>query len=382
MRLFLTLTLLCLAPLFSKLTAECHCTPESHCGCLFGYPCTCDNENNSPNFVQPAGCYCTPEDNCGCLNGEPCTCVAEGCFYDFYDDSEYYDYYCDDECDRYVTPSFYPEDESCYWPCYRTGGWMPERCPLFRPFIADPRQLAYSVGWRFNDQALTKDVIDVSYFDSFPFYGWCNAWLCGDKLQIDLDGCLWAVFDPITYSSPLINADYYVGIHVNYAYQHWSTRLRIFHISSHVGDEFLLNHPHFDRRNPSAEYLDYAVSYQWDEGIRLYGLLGWVLEQDHSFCTGRFYAEGGIEARIVSLGKLDTYNKLYTVPFLATHFRYRKDFKLHLDSTYALGIEIGKTNCLCQRLRLYIEYHDGYSVEGQWSCTPTNYLSLRASYGF
>ena len=44
--------------------------------------------------------------------------------------------------------------------------------------------------------------------------------------------------------------------------------------------------------------------------------------------------------------------------------------------------EIGKTCGLCRRLRLYLEYHDGYSVEGQWSCRATNYLSVKMQYGF
>jgi hypothetical protein len=288
---------------------------------------------------------------------------------------------CDKE-ERYALPRFVVDDGRYNWTCKTTGTWMPERPPLFRPFIADPREPTYSIGWRFNDNALTKNVIDVSYWDTFPIYGWCNFWYWGDKLQIDLEGCLWAVFDPCTFSSPLMNADYYVGIPITYAYGPWSSRLRIFHISSHIGDEFLLNNPGFDRRNPSAEYVDWFVAYQYSDDIRFYGGLGWVVQQDDSYQCGRFYAEGGVEARICSLGYYDRWNKIYGVPFLAIHLRHKQDFKRHVDATYALGYEFGRTVGLERRLRFYVEYHDGYSVEGQWSCKPTNYLSVRAQYGF
>lgn len=315
---------------------------------------------------------------------QPSSCVeANGCDgYAGYSDCD--SFVVDPGCyeRRYYRPSFMPADDRWKWSCCTTGGWMPERPPLFRPFIADPREITYSAGWRFNDRALAKNVIDVSYCDSFPLYGWCNYLYCGDKLQVDLEGCLWAVFDPCTFTTPLLNADYYVGVPITYAYGLWSYRLRFYHISSHVGDEFLLAHPKFDRRNPSAEYLEAAVSYQHSNDLRLYADVGWVIQQDESFHIGSFYAEAGTEVRLCSIGCYDSWNAIYAVPFFAMHLRLQRRFERHFDATYALGYEVGKQCGLERRFRISLEYHDGYSVEGQWSCHPTNYLSLRAQYGF
>lgn len=397
-------------PLHScEIPSGCHCTPENHCGCIDGGECTCGpSEATQPDeAAQPDVGYVGYDDNVYAYadgygddgdvgyeyNADSDCCYPYDYSYLGYGYGSPYGFclgygygYCGccccDECDRYCWPTFMPCPEPDCWPCCMTGAWMPERPPLFRPFIADPRELTYSAGWRFNDNAFTKNVIDVSYFDTFPIYGWCNVFYCGDKLQADLDGCLWAVFDPCTFSSPLMNADYYCGLHMSYLYRQWSYRARVFHISSHVGDEFLLNHPHFVRHNPSAEYVDFFASYQHSNELRVYGGLGWVIEQDESFCTGRFYAEAGMETRICSLGWLDRCERMYGVPFFAFHFRYRSDFKRHVDMTYALGYEVGKLCGLEHRLRVYMEYHDGYSVEGQWSCTPTNYFSIRAQYGF
>lgn len=262
------------------------------------------------------------------------------------------------------------------------GEWFVEAPPLMRPFIADPRQVTYSAGWRFNDQVLVKNVIPVSFGDSIFLYRWHNVWPWCGELQIELEGAVWAVFDPLHDSSPLINADYYVGVPITYAIDNWQFRLRGYHISSHIGDEFLLNHPFFFRRNPSAEYLDFFVSHDLTNGIRIYGGLGVIMHQDESFRCHRFYADLGGEVRVWGLGFYDECQHLYGVPIFAVYMRHKGDFERHIDMTYALGYELGKTVCLERRVRAYLEYHDGYSVEGQFSKFPTNYFAIRLTYGF
>jgi hypothetical protein len=261
-----------------------------------------------------------------------------------------------------------------------SGVWLPEDPVLFRPFIADPRQITYSVGWRFYDQVFTSNVIDVSFGDSIPIYRWCNVW--GGQLQIELEGAVWAIFDPLHDSSPLINADYYVGFPLTYARDRWSFRLRGYHVSSHIGDEFLLNHPDFDRRNASAEFVDFFASYELTDEIRVYAGLGYIVQQDDEFKCSRFFCAGGSELRLCSLGYTVQQQMIYGLPFLGMHFRYTHDFKKHIDATYVLGWEWGKLCGLRRKVRMFMEYHDGYSAEGQFCKLPTNYFALRMSYGF
>jgi Protein of unknown function (DUF1207) len=288
---------------------------------------------------------------------------------------------CENVC---VVDSFPESDVEHAYRCGYEGVWLPEDPPLFRPFIADPRQVCYSIGWRFNDQALVQNVIDVSYGDTLPVYQWWDVWPWNGRMQVDIEGALWAVFSPLQESAPLINADYYVAIPITYAIQDWQFRLRVFHISSHIGDEFLINHlgRGFNRLNPSAEYLDFFVSNDFTEDIRLYGGLGYVMHYDETFPIGRFYAEWGLELRLRALQFVDNCKRIYGVPILGMDFQWRRDYKRHLNSTYVLGYEFGKLSGLQRRLRFFIEYHDGYSVEGQFCRYASNYLSIRASYGF
>jgi hypothetical protein len=262
------------------------------------------------------------------------------------------------------------------------GIWLPEVPPLFRPFIADPRQVTYSVGWRWNDSVFEKNVIPVSFGDILPIFRWCDIWYFRGDLELGIEGAVWAIFDPLHESSPLIDADYYVGFPISYSFGSWAFRLRGYHISTHIGDEFLLNHPNFNRKNPSIEVFDFFISKQLTKDIRLYCGIGWLARQDDSFRVGEFYYQGGFELRFFELGYRDYCNRLYGVPFLAMDVYYQTHFKHHINSTFALGYEWGKVSGLRRKFRIFLEYHDGYSIEGQFARRPTHYVSVRGTYGF
>ena len=262
------------------------------------------------------------------------------------------------------------------------GIWLPEVPPLMRPFIADPHQVTYAVGWRWHDKVLGNNLIPVSFGDILPIFRWCDVWPWRGDLQLEIEGDVWAIFSPLHESSPLIDADYYVGFPLTYAFGNWAFRLRGYHISTHIGDEFLLDHPHFNRRNPSIEAFDFFVTYQFLKDLRLYGGTGWVACQDDSYRVGPFYLQCGAELRLFELGYRDYCNRLYGVPFIAMDFYYQSHFKHHINSSYAVGYEWGKVSGLRRRLRFCLQYHDGYAIEGQFSKYPTHYLSVRATYGF
>jgi hypothetical protein len=251
-----------------------------------------------------------------------------------------------------------------------------------RPFLADPRQVNYSAGWRFDDQVLVKNVIPVSYGAAIPIYRLNNVWPWCGYLQFELEGAVWAVFDPLHDSSPLMNADYYIAIPITYVIPNWQFRLRAYHISSHIGDEFLLNHPHFVRLNPSAEYVDFFISHNLTREIRVYAGVGAVVAWDESYPMKSFYAEAGGEVHMYGLGFEDRCGDIYGDPYFALYLRHRGEYHNHVDITYSLGYEFGKLSHREPLLRFSMDYHDGYSLEGQFSKFPTNYFALRLSYGY
>lgn len=310
-----------------------------------------------------------PDPTASCLNVEEYSSACLDNCVDVYDDYNWY-----------VTA---PETDYEFAREHNLWGiWFPEGPPAFRPFIADPRQVTLGVGWRFDDEVLGKNLIPVSYGDTFPIFRWIDIWPLRGDLQFEIEGALWAIFDPLHESSPLIDADYYVGFPLTYLFGDWALRLRGYHISTHIGDEYLLDHPHFDRRNPSIEAFDFYFSNQFSKDIRLYGGIGYFACQDESFRVGPFYCQAGAEVRFFQLGYRDYCNRLFGVPFFAMDFYYQTYFKHHVNSNFAIGYEWGKVSGLRRKFRIFLEYHDGYSTEGQFCIFPDRYLCIRGTYGF
>lgn len=334
---------------------------------------SCDvNQEKSSSVKCPCGCNCDSNCNCGCIHTGKCLCEHK-------------------EKKEEVSCAYSQPERECAYAhaCGHDGIWFPETCVLFRPFIADPRAVEYSIGWRNEDRVFDNNLIDVSFGDIWGIYQWCHVGPWNGQMRIELEGAVWALFAPLKDTSPMINSDWYVGIPLTYAFENWSFRLRAFHISSHIGDEFLIDHKrlfrkhkNFHRKNPSAEYLDFFVSNEDIKGLRLFAGLGWMIFQDETFKCSPFYGAAGWEWRIEAWRKYNFCSKLSGVPFFASYFRFSKDFKNYVDTNLTLGYEWSKLTGLCRRLRLYLEYHNGNSLEGQFCKLRTDYVAIRASYGF
>jgi len=267
------------------------------------------------------------------------------------------------------------------------GIWFPQSTELFAPLVADPRQIRFGLGWRFHDEVFNSSVAEADFGDTFPIYRWFNVgpW-CGD-LQVGIEGGVFAVFqfcpelaktegDEIA----LLNADYYVGIPVTYAAGCWSYRLRLYHVSSHLGDEYMCTHPWFERLNPSREAVDLFASWQLTEQIRLIGGVGVNVHSNRNFYIAPLYFDCSFELR--ALGRRCLTHCLYFQPYLAAYFRFWQDVKFHPDATYVAGVELSKLQGVGRKIRAYIEWHDGFSLEGQFMKMRTEYLALALSFGF
>ncbi len=264
------------------------------------------------------------------------------------------------------------------------GVWFPESTVLFQPLIANPRDPIYSIAYRWND-VLAKSQIAISLGDIFPIFRWFNVLPWHGDLQIDIGACVWADFDINPKNHPhgewaeLITTDYILEIPLSYAINKWSYRLRVYHISSHLGDEFMCNQTDVLRVNPSFEALDFFVSFQATNGFRLYAGPGFILNSDNSYPMKTFYAEYGLEWRFMGLRY--HYHRLYGAPFFAADFQNWQVNHYKLSTTLQLGYEWSKLQGAGRKVRLFGEYHNGYS-EGQFFKLHTTYYAIRLSWGF
>ncbi len=290
--------------------------------------------------------------------------------------------------DQHCTICKHVDHPTPWYDCCKIGGiWFPQANELFQPLIADPRQVRFGGEWRFHDTALGTRVGVAQFGDTFPFFRWLDVGPCCGDLQFALDAGAWAVFkfgDPRLGGGSsdrvaLINTDFLCAFSFTYAAGNWSWRLRYYHISSHLGDELLVSIP-IDRVNPSREAIDYIMSYQIIDALRLYGGLGINTRTDESFRVKPLYFEGGAELRL--LGQRNLFQCLYLQPFLAMDFQLWQDRRWQPDATYMIGLEISKLQGLGRKARVYAIYHDGFSFEGQFSKLRTEYFGLGLSWGF
>lgn len=145
---------------------------------------------------------------------------------------------------------------------------------LFCSLLADPkaeRSFLSSLHGRFaaladDDEATHIGALGLG--DRFALMRWGGSRV-GDGLQIGLVGSIFAQFDLGTESFDLINADYIVGLPLTVRSGGSSARLKLFHQSSHLGDEYLLR-GELERENLSFEALELILSHEFTP-VRVYG---------------------------------------------------------------------------------------------------------------
>jgi len=274
------------------------------------------------------------------------------------------------------------------------GVWFPQTTELYLPMIANPRQVIYSLGYRGNDDVCGKCCAVFSMGDNFPIFRWLGVlpW-CGD-LQIGIETGIWSVFNLDPDYNPcggteMVNTDYFVGIPISYAVNEWAFRFRIWHESSHLGDEFLVNHPQFIncdgppdevRVNPSMEAIDFFTSYQANRNLRVYGGIGYIFHSDPTFKMKNWYFEYGGEFDF--WGCKYYYHKLHGNFFTAVYFRNWEEMGYAWDQTYMIGYKWSKIQGVGRTIRIAADYHKGFSLEGQFMKRRSSYWEVKLMYGF
>ncbi len=259
----------------------------------------------------------------------------------------------------------------------KPGGDVPILFPvgdLFRPLIADPKQPQFFVSaieMRSPTERITG--ASVGYGENFGLWRWPGA-APGDGWQLNFAGGLFAQFNLDAPSSDLINADYTVGFGLTHRRGPYSARLRLYHQSSHLGDEFLINQPNVTRINLSIEAIDATASYEWQRW-RVYGGAGYLIGRDPGDLEPG-YAELGIEYRGQrfrwDLGRLVG----------GIHLHSAEELNWRTARSAKIGLELGQADPGRRRVRVMAEFYDGFSPFGQFFNTDVRYAGVGVYFGF
>lgn len=243
----------------------------------------------------------------------------------------------------------------------------------FWPLIADPKEPHFFVSARRYETASdTVNIAAVGYGESFGLYR-REGVRRGDALQVSVAGGLFAQFNLDAPSFDLINADYMIGIPITYRRGDFSTRLRLYHQSSHLGDEYLLN-TNPNRVNLSYESLEAIVSYDWDRW-RGYGGGEYLVHREPSDLKPAML-HAGLEFRGI------------TPVFATGRWIGGLDLKSYAEHDWAVnaslkvGWEFGKPGPGRRHLRWLFDAYNGYSPHGQFYIDRIHYLGTSISFGF
>jgi hypothetical protein len=113
---------------------------------------------------------------------------------------------------------------------------------VFCPLFADPkaiRTFATFLRGKFPAGTDTQNVAAVGVGDGIALVRF-NGPRPGEGLQLGLEAAVFSQFALDAPSDDILNADYVVGAPITYRYRSFSARARVYHQSSHLGDELLL----------------------------------------------------------------------------------------------------------------------------------------------
>ena len=251
---------------------------------------------------------------------------------------------------------------------------------LFTPPLADQKQPRFHTTWqRWRTRSGTFDIASVGFGEKFGLVRWPRGH-AGDGWQLGISGAVFAIFNLDTPSMDLLNADYYVGFPISYRSGRWSGRIRLFHQSSHLGDEFLLQPqdtqpvPPAPRVNLSYEAVELLGSYESD-GARVYAGGTHIVAIDPSG-YGRNRVQAGVEYR----GNPVHWRTSRLVAGLDVEAWSETDWDR--DWSAKAGLLFRSPYGEARSTQLLLEYYNGHAPHGQFFQVDVRYYGIGIAYAF
>jgi hypothetical protein len=162
---------------------------------------------------------------------------------------------------------------------------------MYRPYLASQQESRMALQWvRVRGQSNFLDGWLGGRFGIFRYgdsqVGFPQGW------QLDFEGAAQVRLNQLQ-DLDVESTDYRAGVPLAYAWGRHQTKLAYYHISSHLGDEFLLRSPDYPRLNYVRDCITLGHSYYPTDRLRLYAEAGWAFFND---VADRWEFQFGIEA--------------------------------------------------------------------------------------
>jgi hypothetical protein len=251
---------------------------------------------------------------------------------------------------------------------------------IFCPLIADPKEARSFVTFLRGTFPSLDDpsgkgtsIASVGLGDSFGLVRQGGP-APGEGVQLDVVGSIFAQFNVGTPSNDLINADYLIGAPLTFRRSGFSIRARIYHQSSHLGDEYLLNSEDVERENLSFEAVEFLVS-QEIRVVRAYAGVERIFRREPDTLPSRLF-HVGVELRS---GRARKVQLVGGVDVKTTQFH---DWSPAVSGR--AGVEFGRpgpSGHPGRLITLMLELYDGPSPYGQFFRDDISYVGIGVHFG-
>lgn len=250
------------------------------------------------------------------------------------------------------------------------GGWqfLPDN-RIFSPLLADPRWPHFSISYgrvlrRGEPRVRDVGMISLGEHVNFVEYDSESAGRFGIGLQPGVHG----IFDLNSDSKDLVNADYRLGIPIDYRYGSFSLEASVFHQSSHLGDEFVLR-LQTPRLNLSYEAVTLKVSQDLGPVRLIAGFGRFVHVQPGGLDP--WWAVQGLEWSPSVRWCNDS-----LAPLLAVHLEEHEKTSWHADLSVRAGVEFVNPGKSRRRFQILLEYFRGHDPNGQFFAEKVETLGV------
>ena len=242
---------------------------------------------------------------------------------------------------------------------------------IFKPLIADPRWPRFSLAYHnFLTSSLATHVFAPNFGATLPFYRYTMK--NGSQLEAGVQAALFAIMDIGHTPSALINADYVGGGFAALTQGPWAHMVRLFHLSSHLGDEFMLTPEgkRTKRVNLSYETLSYIISHEQANGVRLYGGGGYKVHAEPS-AVKPMHLQGGVEYR-----HAHAYWNNQVRPVGGIDMMLTQQAAWRPNTSVKVGLQLENALLHKHVTQLMLEYYQGRSMHGQFYAQPLRYIGI------
>lgn len=247
-------------------------------------------------------------------------------------------------------------------------GMTPNPDELFAPLLADPRELQFALRMAYPRKDVTKAEVAIGHY--YGIYRWALPGSAG-AMQVNIGGGIFPRFD-FSYDKNLQVIDFYGNIPFDIRIGKWSNRTMVYHVSSHLGDDYIRSTGQLGANN-SWNSLRSILSYDAYPLLRLYGGYTYNLLYVPGAQKLQAYQYGfEINTRAFSNGRAKAY--------------WANDMQLWERTAWApmfnsqLGIKVGQNPLTGRGVSYFLEYTAGPEYYGQFFMSEETRVTIGAKF--